>query len=139
VLSVPDRDALVLTFSNGPFRRFVYFDLTTQNEANLFELHPIDRPVAANVWHKFLFVSLGRDLLIYDLEYRMTVRYEKDLVREEFLNNCCGVDRNGITRLLLDNDRLVALTFDGANSRVIDLATYLARLPADDFFITPPQ
>ena len=139
VLSVPDRDALVLTFSNGSFRRFVHFDIATQNEVNLFELHPVDRPIAANVWRKFLFVSLGRDLLIYDLEYRMTVRYEKDLVREGFLNNCCGVDLNGITRLLLDNDRLVALTFDGANSRVIDLSTYLARLPADDFFITPLQ
>jgi uncharacterized protein len=134
-LAVPDRDALVLRYASGQRTRFAYFDIEAQTDIVLFELNPLTRPVAAVVWARYLFVTLGRDLLAYDLERRMLVGYEKELIREGFLNNCCGVDRDGIVRLVLDEGRLLALTFDGTNSRVIDLPAYTAGLPARDFFL----
>jgi hypothetical protein len=101
----------------------------------LFELQPNGRPVAKAVWRNFLFVSLGRDLIVYDLDARVIRRYEKDPLKNGFLNNCCGVDRNGINSLMIDSDRLIALSFDGANSFVIDLPEYIADLPTADFFL----
>lgn len=138
-LAVPDRDALVLHYASGQHTRFAYYDIETQTDTVLFELNSLTRPVAATVWTSYLFVSLGRDLLVYDLERRMLVRYEKELIREGFLNNCCGVDRDGIVRLVLDEGRLLILTFDGSNSRVIDLPAYTAGLPVRDFFVAPEE
>lgn len=138
VLSIPGRDALVLEYVSGQRRlRFSRFDIETQSDVVLFELNLDNRPIAVNIWTRYLFVALGRDLIVYDLERRIIVAYEKDLIREGFLNNCCGVDRDGINSLLLDNTRLIALTFDGANSRVIDLSVYAAGLPAHDLFLAP--
>lgn len=137
VLSIPDRDAFVLTYMSGQRLQFARFDIETQSEVVLFELNPANRPIAVNLWTRYLFATLGRDLIVYDLERRIVVAYEKDLIREGFLNNCCGVDRDGITRLLRDDARLIALTFDGTNSRVIDLPTYTAGLSARDFFLAP--
>lgn len=136
VLGVTDRDALVLHYSNGQRTRFAYFDIETKTEVVLFELN---RAGATSVWGRYLFVSLGRDLLVYDLERRMVVGYEKELIREGFLNNCCDVDRNGVVRLVQDEGRLIALTFDGANSRVVDLPAYTAELPGRDFFLAPEE
>lgn len=126
VLPVADHDALVLSFSNGLFRRFALFDIATNKEDLLFELNPQGRPAVTAVWRNFLFVSLGRDLLVYDLKKRMVVRYEKDLVRE--------ISGSGIKHIFVDNNRLVASAFEGESSRVVDLPTYLRRLPRQDFF-----
>jgi hypothetical protein len=133
-IAIPEQDALVLTYSNGPYHRFARFDIATQSEVVLFELNPVKRPIATAAWRNFLFVSIGRDLLVYDLQARATVAYEKDLIREGFLNNCCGVDRNGITRLSVDGNRMLILTFDGENSRLIDLPVFLERATTTDFF-----
>lgn len=136
VLAVPERDALVLAYYMSTQRlRLTRFDVETQTEIVLFELNPANRPITFNVWARYLFVALGRDLIAYDLDRRMVVGYEKELIREGFLNNCCGVDRDGITRLLQDGSRLIALTFDGTNSRVIDLPAYTGGLPTRDFFL----
>ena len=134
--AIPNRDAFLLRDSDSKYMRFLYFDITAKTEAVLFELSPQRRDVTSTVWGQILFVAVGRDLLVYDLERRLIVDYEKDFIREGFLSNCCGVDRNGIRRLLLDGNRLIVLTFDGNNSRVIDLHTYTAGLPRRDFFFT---
>lgn len=134
-LAVPGRDALVLRYESGQSTRFAYYDIEKQADTVLFELNSLTRPVTAAVWTRYLFVTLGRDLLVYDLDRRLLIGYEKELIREGFLNNCCGVDRDGIVRLVLDERRLLALTFDGSNSRVIDLPTYTAGLPMRDFFL----
>lgn len=131
----PNRDALLLRSVSGKYIRFTYYDIEAKKETVLFELDPRRRNFISTVWGRFLLVSAGRDMLVYDLERRMVVDYEKDLIREGFLNNCCGVDRNGIRQFLLDGDRLIALTFDGENSRVINLPAYTTGLPARDFFL----
>lgn len=134
-LAVPGKDAIVLRYTSGQRTRFAYFDIEAKTDVVLFELNPLTRPVDAVVWNKYLFVTMGRDLLTYDLERKVLVGYEKELIREGFLNNCCGVDRDGIVRLVLDMGRLLVLTFDGTNSRAIDLPTYTAELPERDFFL----
>ena len=129
-LAAPDRDALIMLYASGQRTRFAYYDIETQADTVLFELNPLTRPVAATVWTRYLLVTLGRDLLVYDLERRMLVGYEKELIREGLLN-----DR--IVRLVLDEGRLLVLTHDGSNSRVIDLPAYTAGLPVRDFFLEP--
>jgi hypothetical protein len=121
VLPVSERDALVMSYANGAFRRFILFDLATRSETVLFELNPAGRAIVSAVQGKFLFISLGSDLLVYDLERRMAVKYEKDLVS------------SAVTRLFIDRERLIVTT-DSAAARVIDLDAYLARLPDTDFF-----
>ncbi len=123
-----ERDALVMTYANGEFKRFMLFDIGTQSQTLLFELDPAGRAITGAVWHKFLFVTLGRDLLVYDLENRVTVSYEKNLVRES------SRARNGIKRLLVDRDRLIVAAIDAGSTRVLDLTAYVAGLPKKDFF-----
>jgi hypothetical protein len=125
---VTGRDALVMSYANGPYQRFMLYEMAARKESTLFELKPAGRPITSTVHGDFLFVALGRDLLVYDLARHMTVKYEKD-----FLEARAG-GYNGIKRFLVDTGRLIAPTLDNANSRVIDLDVYLAQLPAKDFF-----
>lgn len=68
-----------------------------------------------------LFIGNGHDLLIYDLNGFQLRRYIKDFIPNSFANNGFGVDTNRISRLLVDRGRLLALTFNGQNSQLIDL------------------
>jgi hypothetical protein len=128
IFPATDRDALVMTYANGEFKRFTLFDIAAQSETFLFELDPGGRTVTGAVWRNFLFVSLGRDLLVYDLEKGTTVSYEKNLIRES------TGERSGIKRLLVDQDRLIVAATEAGSSRVIDLHAYVAALPKKDFF-----
>jgi hypothetical protein len=131
---VVERDALVLSFLNGPYNwRYTLFDIGRRQESPLFELTPAGRPIVSAVWREYLFVSLGRDLLVYDLRKRVTVKYENDLMRET------AGDRGGVKRLLLDGDRLIAASLDDESARVIDLKAYLKGLPAKDVFAPRPR
>jgi hypothetical protein len=129
IFPATERDALVMTYANGEFKRFALFDIAAQRETFLFELDPAGRPVTGAVWRNFLFVSLGRDLLVYDLEKHITPSYEKNLVPES-----SSGERKGIKRLLVDRDRLIVAAVEAGDSRVIDLPAYIAALPKKDFF-----
>jgi hypothetical protein len=133
-LALSGRDELILQYRNAQRIRFVHYDIEKQTENLLFELFPQNRVVAAAVWERYLLVTMDRDLLVYDIERRAIVGYEKNLIREGFLSNCCGVDRNRIVKLIVDQQRLIALTFDGSNSRVVELQAYTSGLPRRDFF-----
>lgn len=69
-----------------------------------------------------LYVGYGRDLLIYDLSARRLKRYIKDFIPGGFKNNGFGLDAHRIIRLMIDQGRLLALTFYGANSQIIRLS-----------------
>ncbi|HEX5055405.1 MAG TPA: hypothetical protein VFX02_02800 [Gammaproteobacteria bacterium] len=126
---VTGRDALVMSYEEGPYRRFMLYEMAARKESALFELKTAGRLVTSTVQDDFLFVALGRDLMVYDLARRMTVKYEKD-----FLKAPASGGRNGIVRFIFDEGRLIAPTLDGSGSRVIDLDAYLAELPGRDFF-----
>lgn len=132
--AVPNKDALVLHYLTAGAERFGLYDIEDQNDSVLLELKPFNRQFKVTLWESYLLVTFGRDLLVYDINARRLVHYEKDLIREGFLNNCCGIDRNKISKVILDENRLILLTFDGANSRLIDLTAYTSSLPTQDFF-----
>lgn len=69
-----------------------------------------------------LYVGYGRDLFVYDLRDRRIRRYIKDFIPTGFNNNGFGLDTSRIDRLIIDQDRLIALTFRGASSRIIRLS-----------------
>ncbi len=67
---------------------------------------------------KLLFIGLGRDLLVYDLNKKQLGSYVKDFILGGFENNGHGLS---ISRLIIDQDRLLAITTHGERSRIIDL------------------
>lgn len=129
LLPAAARDALVLSHPNGQYRRFLLYDIAARRETVLLELDPAGRRITSALWRDFLFVALGRDLLVYDLKNRRTAKYEKDWIGEGARDG-----RDGVKRFFVDKDRLIASLLDDENSRVIDLQVYLAGLPARDFF-----
>ncbi|MEQ1590596.1 MAG: lysozyme inhibitor LprI family protein [Gallionella sp.] len=68
-----------------------------------------------------LYIGLGRDLLVYDLNDHHLKRYIKDFITAGFKDNGFELDANRIDRLIIDQGRLIALTFYGVNSRIINL------------------
>lgn len=74
-----------------------------------------------------LYVGYGRDLLIYDVENHRLLRYIKDFILAGFKDNGFGLDANRIDRLIIDQGRLIALTFYGANSRIILLGDLIEK------------
>lgn len=132
LLPAAARNAVVLSHPNGQYRRFLLYDIATRRETVLLELDPAGRRVASALWRDFLFVALGRDLLVYDLKNRRTAKYEKGWIRAG-----SGDGRDGVQRFFVDNDRLIVSLLDDASSRVIDPQVYLAGLPARDFFAPP--
>jgi hypothetical protein len=134
VIVIQARDALLLRYSSEARTRLAYYSIEHDSTVDLLELNMTTRPDYAVVWSHFAFIARGRDLLVYDLDQRKLVHNENELIREGFMNNCCGMDRNGIVRLVLDQGRLLVLTADGANSRLIDLRAYTSRLPASVLF-----
>jgi len=70
-----------------------------------------------------LYAGSGRDLLIFDLKNLRIQRYIKDFITDGFRSRY--MDTNQIDRLIIDQDRLIALTFSGANSRIIRLSDLL--------------
>jgi hypothetical protein len=66
--------------------------------------------------------------------------YERDFIPGGFRNNGNGVDKSKITKLMVDESRLVAITFSGANSRILDLEPYRQGLVGvNDYFERLPS
>jgi hypothetical protein len=69
-----------------------------------------------------LFVGFGRDLMIFDLRSNRLRRYIKNFTAPQFEDNGFGLDKNRINKLIVDNGRLVAITFYGKNSQIVPLS-----------------
>lgn len=74
------------------------------------------------VHERTLLIGLGRDLLLIDLRNGQLRRYLKDFIASDFRDNGHGLDRHRIDRLMIDNGRLIALSFYGDNSRIVPLS-----------------
>jgi hypothetical protein len=68
-----------------------------------------------------LFLALGRDLLLFDLNSGRLLRYLQDFISGGFADNGNGLDSHRIDRLLVDRGHLIALAFRGAGSRIVPL------------------
>lgn len=76
-------------------------------------------PVVA-LYKQTLFIGFGRDLIVFDLTSNQIHRYIKDYIVSS-QGPSSNIDANQIVRLIVDRDRLIALTFRGENSRVVRL------------------
>ena len=91
----------------------------------LFGLPSYDRsriPVPL-LHNRTLFVALGRDLLIFDIKNNLLQRYIKNFIPAAFKDNGNGLDMNRINRLMIDRERLIALTSYGENSQIVPLSS----------------
>ncbi len=116
-----DGNTIVVTENTQDTVRINGIDASTGIEKTLFgvPIKPFRGPAIA-ASHGIMFVGIGRDLVVYDLSDRSVRRYIKDYIVAP-PNRASNIDANQITRLLIDEDRLLALTFRGENSRVARL------------------
>jgi len=117
-----DENTIVVTENTRDTVRIKEIDASTGIEKTLFgvPIKPFRGPVIA-ASHGIMFVGIGRDLVVYDLADRSVRRYIKDYIVAP-PNRASNIDANQITRLLIDEGRLIALTFRGENSRVARLS-----------------
>jgi len=117
---------VIVTEATTDTMRIKQVDTSNGIERTLFgvPIKSFRSPVIA-VAQGVLFVGIGRDLVVYDLADHSMRRYIKDYIVYP-PNQAANIDANQITRLLIDEGRLIALTFRGENSRVAKL-TDLAR------------
>jgi hypothetical protein len=73
-----------------------------------------------------LFIGLGHDLIVFDVKNGVVQRYIRDFIPAPFQDNGSGLDMNVIGRLMIDRERLIALTFYGENSRIVPLSDLVA-------------
>lgn len=135
ILAVTGKDEVILEYTIDAVRRFSRMDLRSQKETVLFDIRPTDPNVIVETWRDYLFVAMGRDLLVYDLSKNIMARVEKDFIAEG-LEPVCGAcnDGNGIRRMLLNGDWLLVLPLSGKNTRMVDLNSYVKIISDRDFF-----
>jgi hypothetical protein len=93
----------------------------------------------STVYRNLVIMGYGRDLLVYDWRRSVVVAYFKEFIEGAARASGAGLDRDQIVRLMVDRDRLVALTFTGMNSRLVPLEPLRRDLAgAPDFFEPSP-
>ena len=100
--------------------KFSFYDISTNKDETLFYAKRIaNQKYPHSITYKnFLIIGTGHDLFIYDINKRKIVAYDKNFIEEPVLGH---VDRNRIDKLHIYKDKLYVVTFNGENSRVVDL------------------
>jgi hypothetical protein len=91
------------------------FGLQTSHSRNLIPL----------LYNQTLFVGFGHDLIIFDTKNNRLKRYIKNFIPAGFKDNGNGLDINRIDRLMIDRNRLIAITFYGENSQIVPLSDFI--------------
>lgn len=106
----------------GAETHYILHDVKTGQDLTLARLKPRlkDFPVMAT-YESFAFVGFGHDLLILDGVNKRIAHYERNFIPQEFEDNGHGLDTNHIDMLIVDGDRLIARTFYGHHSRILNL------------------
>jgi hypothetical protein len=122
IQAVPGRDSLLVGRSDAETVALLVYDIATGKARMLdrFVLAPHER-LATAVDTRFAYLSIGRDLAIHDIEAGKLRHYVRDFIPTGFDDNGHGIDLNGAVRLIVDRQRLIALTFNGSSSRTLDL------------------
>jgi hypothetical protein len=118
-----DNNLFVVTDAtrNGRFIRVV--NAPTGATQALFGVPTNRSRIPVAMLHKqVLFVGLSRDFLIFDLKSNRLQRYIKNFIPAGFKDNGNGLDMNRIDRLIIDRGRLIAITFYGENSQIVQLS-----------------
>lgn len=101
--------------------KFSIFDILNNKKKNIINLKMLNNKFPSFISNsKYIFISYGKDLIIIDIDSQKLIKYIHNFILEGFENNGNGVDLNKISRLIIDKDRLIALTFSGLNSRLVN-------------------
>ena len=120
------RDEAIIDNKRPELHRFIRLDFTTGTYRTLFQLRdPKGADVAWAVTDQILIVGAGRDLILYDLVNNRMAGVLHNVIAEDTKYNGYGVDHAKIVRLLVDGPRLIALTFDGRYSGVLQMQDVL--------------
>jgi tetratricopeptide (TPR) repeat protein len=108
--------------NQGAETHYILHDVKTGQDLTLARLKPRlkDFPVMAS-YESFAFVGFGHDLLILDGFNKRIAHYERNFIPQDFEDNGHGLDTNHIDMLIVDGDRLIARTFYGHHSRILNL------------------
>ncbi|MFW5958162.1 MAG: hypothetical protein ACOCQ0_03295 [Desulfosalsimonas sp.] len=122
VVSLPGRDEVLLKGFDEDKISFSVFDIPNRENRNIIRLKSVFKrrtPVAA-AGEKHIFIGYGRDLIIIDIDRHEVVKYICGFIEEGFADNGNGSDANQIVRIIIDDNRLIALTLSGINSRIVE-------------------
>ncbi|MFW5908668.1 MAG: hypothetical protein ACOCR8_03415 [Desulfosalsimonas sp.] len=128
VASLPGRDEVLLKGFDEDTISFSIFDIPNRENRNIIHLKSVFKrrtPVAA-AGEDHIFIGYGRDLIIIDIDKQEVVKYICGFIEEGFADNGNGSDANQIVRIIIDDNRLIALTLSGVNSRIIEREKLLA-------------
>jgi hypothetical protein len=101
---------------------FVLYDLNSDISLTLARVKSgkNNLPVVTT-YQNLAFVGIGHDLLILDCVRKRIAHFERNFISQGFEDNGHGLDTNRIAMLMVVGDRLIARTFYGAHSRILDL------------------
>jgi hypothetical protein len=122
----PGRDFAVAANQGTETVRYSRLDLPSGVARTLLQLHvsrDVDRAWIAN--DRLLLVGLGHDIVVYDLENARLAGVLHGVIPNAFTDNGHGVDLAKITRIMIDGDHVIALTFRGEFTRLLYLPDLL--------------
>jgi len=122
----PGRDFAIAANQGTETARYRRLDFPSGVARTLLQLHvsrDVDRAWIAN--DRLLLVGLGHDIVVYDLENARLAGVLHGIIPTAFTDNGHGVDLAKITRIMIDGDHVIALTFRGEFTRLLDLPDLL--------------
>jgi hypothetical protein len=126
IYPVPNQDALLITHKLSGDAELIYLDLVLGSLIKVPVATDADGIGGIAIFNNQLFVGLTHDLLVYDLPSLVLKARFQDLITEG-PDKANWRDKNAIARLIIDQDRLIVLTYDGKKSRTINLTEFTDR------------
>lgn len=123
-----DLDKVAIRFFSDHMSQIQLYDIKNNKMQTILSLENdpgrlvIRSPIFQTYKH-YLIIAHRRSLIFYDVKKMTIVRVIKDIVPEDFTKKKEADDRNRIDNLVVDKDkrRLLVITFDGLNNRVLNL------------------
>lgn len=114
-------------------------DIAGGRTTTLLDFAPRYSGIPTAAYGQYVLVGYGRDLYVYDSVRMRLVWFEPDFIDGGFRNNGSGLDRNQIARFVIVGHRVFVVTFDGKESRSLDMEKLLQAVPrTGDVLAFPP-
>jgi hypothetical protein len=114
---MPGHDLAVLANMSDTTASIGAIDLNERTSSVLARIdHPQTDPIEWTIANDFLFIAFDNTIYVYDVDNRRPIAALKDIVP--------GAKKgwqSAVRRLLVDGDKLLILTGDSKNSRMLDL------------------
>jgi hypothetical protein len=125
-----DPDRWLIVDSRVDQMRWIAFDTPRSRPSTLLRVEKFGYLyTGASALHgSYLYVGLGRDLLVHDIRSNATLYYERNFVVSSRPEKKEGLDYDRLQLFLVDRDRLIAITRDGAGSQTLDLLPFERKL-----------